>query len=109
MPIQASAVPCERVFSSSKETDTTRRANLEPNLMEALQILKFYLHEENLNTILRDPVRNATEAECDLGLPTDVSPADSKEELVEISDSDSTEEEGSCDEHDLDIIANVSH
>ncbi|KAF5328640.1 hypothetical protein D9619_011618 [Psilocybe cf. subviscida] len=40
LPTQASAVPCERVFSSSKETDTDRRANLSPERMEHLQILK---------------------------------------------------------------------
>ena len=34
-------VPCERVFSSSKETILARRNALSPNLMEALQLLKF--------------------------------------------------------------------
>lgn len=41
LPAQASAVPCERVFSSSKETDALRRGNLSPTVMEMLQILKF--------------------------------------------------------------------
>jgi hypothetical protein len=41
LPIQASAVPCERVFSSSKETTTDRRNNLGPRMVEALQLLKF--------------------------------------------------------------------
>lgn len=41
LPIQASSVPCERVFSSSKETVTARRNSLSPKLMEALQLLKF--------------------------------------------------------------------
>ena len=41
LPIQASSVPCERVFSSSKETTTARRNKLSPELMEALQMLKF--------------------------------------------------------------------
>ncbi|KAJ7683671.1 hypothetical protein B0H17DRAFT_864290, partial [Mycena rosella] len=41
LPVQASAVPCERVFSSSKETDVLRRGNLSPIVMEMLQILKF--------------------------------------------------------------------
>jgi hypothetical protein len=41
LPIQASSVPCERVFSSSKETTTARRSSLSPNLVEALQVLKF--------------------------------------------------------------------
>lgn len=41
LPVQASAVPCERVFSSSKETDALRRGNLSPTVIEMLQILKF--------------------------------------------------------------------
>ncbi|KII82957.1 hypothetical protein PLICRDRAFT_74446, partial [Plicaturopsis crispa FD-325 SS-3] len=46
LPVQASAVPCERVFSSSAETDTCRRSNLSPKRMEMLQILKYaYRHD----------------------------------------------------------------
>ncbi|TCD59832.1 hypothetical protein EIP91_011346 [Steccherinum ochraceum] len=41
LPSQASAVPCERVFSSSKETDALRRGLLSPPLMEKLQMLKY--------------------------------------------------------------------
>jgi hypothetical protein len=41
LPIQGSAVPCERVFSSSKETMSARRNRISPELMEALQMLKF--------------------------------------------------------------------
>jgi hypothetical protein len=41
LPIQASSVPCERVFSSSKKTITARRNALSPNLVEALQLLKY--------------------------------------------------------------------
>jgi hAT family C-terminal dimerisation region len=41
LPIQASSVPCERVFSSSKETVTARRNSLSPDIMEALQLLKY--------------------------------------------------------------------
>ena len=41
LPIQGSAVPCERVFSSAKETTTARRNHISPELMEALQMLKF--------------------------------------------------------------------
>jgi hAT family C-terminal dimerisation region len=41
IPIQASSVPCERVFSSSKETITARRNSLSPKVVEALQLLKF--------------------------------------------------------------------
>ena len=41
LPIQASAVPSERVFSSSAQTDTPRRNRIQPILMESLQMLKF--------------------------------------------------------------------
>ncbi|RXW14039.1 hypothetical protein EST38_g11815 [Candolleomyces aberdarensis] len=43
LPIAGSAVPCERVFSSAKETMTSRRGRIRPVLMEALQMLKFSL------------------------------------------------------------------
>lgn len=46
LPCQASAVPCERVFSSSKETDTLRRNHLSPKTMEYLQILKYRIRSE---------------------------------------------------------------
>lgn len=49
LPVQASSVPCERVFSSSAETDTKKRNRIKPELMEALQILKFALKKERLN------------------------------------------------------------
>ena len=48
LPIQASAVPCERVFSSSTETDTKKRNRISPALMEALQVLKFSLKKDCL-------------------------------------------------------------
>jgi hypothetical protein len=43
VPIQASSVPCERVFSSGKETMTARRNKISPELMESLQVLKYFL------------------------------------------------------------------
>jgi hypothetical protein len=49
LPIQASSVPCERVFSSAKETDTLKRNRIHPVLMEALQTLKFSLKKERFN------------------------------------------------------------
>jgi hypothetical protein len=49
LPIQASSVPCERVFSSSAEMDTRRRNRISPDLMEALQVLKFHLKKERLD------------------------------------------------------------
>jgi hypothetical protein len=41
IPIQASAVPCERIFSSAKETMAARRNRIKSDLMEAIQLLKF--------------------------------------------------------------------
>lgn len=49
LPIQASSVPCERVFSSVKETDASKRNRIHPVLMEALQTLKFSLNKERFN------------------------------------------------------------
>ena len=49
LPIQASAVPCERVFSSSAEMDTKRHNRIHPTLMEALQIVKFSLKQKRLD------------------------------------------------------------
>ncbi|KAF5383745.1 hypothetical protein D9615_003755 [Tricholomella constricta] len=40
LPSQASSVPCERVFSSSKLTATDRRARLKAEVFEELQVLK---------------------------------------------------------------------
>ena len=41
LSIQGSAVPCERVFSSAKETMSDRRNRILYGLMEQLQMLKF--------------------------------------------------------------------
>jgi hypothetical protein len=49
LPIQASSVPSERVFSSSGETDTPKRNRISPVLMEALQLLKFGLKKARLD------------------------------------------------------------
>jgi len=49
LPIQATSVPCERVFSSAKETDTNKRNRMSTMLMEALQLLKFSLKKERLS------------------------------------------------------------
>jgi hypothetical protein len=48
LPIQASAVPCERAFSSGSETLTARRNRIEPSTMEALQMLKYALKSGGL-------------------------------------------------------------
>ena len=47
LPIPASAVPCERIFSSAKETTTARRNRISSDLMEALQMLKFSIQHGN--------------------------------------------------------------
>ena len=49
LPIQASSVPSEQVFSSSAKTDTHKRNRIHPLLMEALQMLKFGLKKSRLN------------------------------------------------------------
>lgn len=49
LPIQGSSVPSEYVFSSSAETDTKRRNRIKPELMEALQMLKFALKAQRLD------------------------------------------------------------
>jgi hypothetical protein len=49
LPIQASAIPCERIFSSSAETDTKQRNRIHALLMESLQMLKFNLKKGHLN------------------------------------------------------------
>ena len=51
LPIQATLVPCEHVFSSAKEKDTAKQNWISPTLMEALQLLKFSLKKERLNFI----------------------------------------------------------
>ncbi|KAL4254558.1 Zinc finger BED domain-containing [Pleurotus pulmonarius] len=45
LPIQGSSVPCERVFSSGKETMSARRNRISPELMECLQMLKFSIKQ----------------------------------------------------------------
>ena len=42
LPIQATSVPCERIFSSSTETGTKWRNHINPILMEALQMEKLF-------------------------------------------------------------------
>ncbi|KIK77200.1 hypothetical protein PAXRUDRAFT_111667, partial [Paxillus rubicundulus Ve08.2h10] len=49
LPAQASAVPCEWVFSSRKDTDTEQCSNLSPNMMEILQILKYQFCNDRLS------------------------------------------------------------
>lgn len=48
LAVSASGVPSERVFSSSKETDTLRRSGLDNAMFEVLQVLKFSMKRERL-------------------------------------------------------------
>jgi hypothetical protein len=61
LPIQASAVPCKHIFSSSAETDTKRHNRLHLVLMEALQMLKFSLKRRRL-----DFTEGLAMMECDM-------------------------------------------
>jgi hypothetical protein len=45
IPIQAFSVPCERVFSSGKETMAPRRRCISPKLMESLQMMKYSIRK----------------------------------------------------------------
>ena len=49
LPIQATSVPCEQVFSSAKKMDTMKWNQISLVLIEALQLLKFLLKKEYLN------------------------------------------------------------
>jgi hAT family C-terminal dimerisation region len=48
LPVQASSVSCERIFSSAKLTTTVQRNQMSPKLVEMLQILKFGLKQDAL-------------------------------------------------------------
>ena len=47
LPIQASSVPCERVFSSGKETMAPCQCCIKPAFMEKLQMLKYSIRKED--------------------------------------------------------------
>jgi hypothetical protein len=49
LPIQASTVPSERIFSSSAEMDMKKCNHINPILMESLQMLKFAFQKARLN------------------------------------------------------------
>ena len=68
IPVQATSVPCERVFSSAKETDTNKRNRMSPLLMEAIQLLKFSLKKERLNFM--DGWATSEAAMCGASQPT---------------------------------------
>jgi hypothetical protein len=49
LPIQGSSTPSERAFSSASFTDDTQRNRLEPDMFEALQILKSAYHNGHIS------------------------------------------------------------
>lgn len=72
LPVQATSVPCERVFSSAKETDTAKRNRISPVLMEALQLLKFLLKKRRLDfmkgwAVPEADMKGEDGQDCDLG------------------------------------------
>lgn len=79
LPVQASAVACERVFSLSSETDTKRRRRLSALLMERLQFLKHSYKQEfgerlNLSThwgVTRDNPQEFAVSTASSGLTAD--------------------------------------
>jgi hypothetical protein len=46
LPVQASAMSCERMFSSAARTDTKDRNRMSPELLQALQVLKFTYRQQ---------------------------------------------------------------
>ncbi|KAI6101602.1 hypothetical protein EDD16DRAFT_1432758, partial [Pisolithus croceorrhizus] len=60
LPIQASSIPCERVFLSSTEMDTKKHNQISPILMEALQMLKYHLKQEWLDFLVNWAVSPAS-------------------------------------------------
>ena len=95
LPIQASSVPCERIFSSSAETDTKKRNRISPLLMEALQMLKFHLKKEHLN-FTQDwvtPVKYMTEDDDEEDLLRQLLQGNSQDSLDRIVQSISSHED----------------
>ena len=87
LPIQASSVSCERVFSSSSETDTKKCNHIDGLLMEALQMLKFRLKWDRLSINERFP--NMVERDMDydnltLVYTSDALPTDILTELMDV-------------------------
>ena len=79
LPSQASSIPCERLFSASKQTAVDRRARLTSEKFEHLQVLKFAWRkdipdfaalndevEENIDLALFDDLHQGDMAEAKL-------------------------------------------
>jgi hypothetical protein len=73
LPIQAISVPCKCVFLSAKDTDTAKRNQISPILMEALQMLKYSFKKARLNFMHRwltseAAISKVSKPTCDLGM-----------------------------------------
>ncbi|KAI0246301.1 hypothetical protein BJV78DRAFT_1135515 [Lactifluus subvellereus] len=106
LPIQASAVPCKRVFSSSAEMDTKKRNRISPTLMEALQVLKFSLKKKRLNftqgwvtsqTVLVEDEYEETDNKPDRNTLLNLKDAHALDSFMQFVDK---EENGACEEVD---------
>jgi hypothetical protein len=52
LAIQASAVSCEHLFSSAAHTDTEDHNRMSPDLLQALQVLKFTYRQQRGEVLL---------------------------------------------------------
>jgi hypothetical protein len=93
LPIQASAVPCERVFSSSAETDTKRRNRIKPVLMEALQIIKYRKRKERMN-LMSDWTETMEKVKMDEKMQGDVDKEESSSSSILADLLEDSSEEG---------------
>jgi len=102
IPIQASSVPCERVFSSGKETMAPRRCRIKPALMEKLQMLKYGIRNQaQLN--FTEGMSWATELRELEELHKDATPSDMFSYIKSLSVEDEEDEEGEEDVEDVDV------
>jgi len=99
LPVQASSVPCEHIFSSAAETDTKKRNRLSPLLMEALQILKFIYKKDRLNfttglMLKHDPPVSETSSELLATLFTE-DPVEVTDKLLKVFGADDSDDQAS--------------
>lgn len=51
LPVQATSVPCERIFSAAADIVTKDRSRLLPKHVEMLQVFKFFLKKKRLTFV----------------------------------------------------------
>jgi hAT family C-terminal dimerisation region len=78
LPCQASSVPCERLFSASKQTAENRRASLGENRFEELQVMKF---------AWRPKIEKATDRNSEKVEEVDLDDIDEYTEMLEVDES----------------------